>query len=556
VPFDDFCASLWRHLRYYAHMVSSSNRSAITCVLVILSAASYALAQSAPAKTGTASISGKVTVKDKARPGVVVIAIASDAYGNTRQERYRATTDQLGNYRISKVPAGSYEVRLLTQSLVAETPHPRKFFMIAEGENVEDIDFVLVRGGVITGKLTDADGEPLIERYLTLESMYSDNTFNTFKSVRTDDRGIYRFFGLPPSKYRVSAGNDDNSLPGGSQPVYKRTFYPSVMDSAKATVIEVTEGSEANNIDITLPRPVTTFRVSGRIVDARTGKPLPNMRYGVQQTRGNETQGGQGGFSNAAGEFKLDNAQPGTYTIYIDPTNGDVQPEALTFVVDDHDVTDLLIQARKGGSVSGVVVFENSEKAGLPAETKFEVFASVQSRKNIIGGRPPVYAGADGSFKVTGLQSGRLNFMVIAYNKGRGSSNLQMVRMERDGAVVPGEIELKDGEEIAGIKLVIKEITGAIRGVIKFENGEIPQSELSLWITRLDGNTANSEDVSPYRELDSRGRFLFRPLAPGTYEVNVRGNAPGGPVSAKQQVTVTANAVSEVTLTLTLKPKP
>jgi hypothetical protein len=534
-------------------MVSSSARWAIACVLLILSAPVYALSQTAPAKAGTASISGRVTVKDKPRPGIVVIAIASDSYGNLKQERYRATTDQLGNYRISRIPAGSYEVRALTQSLVAETPQQKKFFMIAEGENIEDINFVLVRGGVITGKLTDSDGEPIIEHYLTLESTFHTGTFGFFKSVKTDDRGVYRFFGLPPAKYKVSAGNDDN-MPGSSQPVYKRTFYASVTDSAKATVIEVAEGSEANNVDITLPRPVTTFRVSGRMVDARTGKPLPNMRYGVQRVRGNETQGGQGGFSNAAGEFMLENTLPGTYRIYLEPNEGDVQPTAVDFEVDDHDVTDLLIQARKGGSVSGVVVFEDSEKSSLPINAKLQILAGVQNRNNPFNNRAPVYLGADGSFRITGLQSGRVHFMVMGFATDRGSRDLQVVRVERNGTVQPDGIELKDGEDLASIKLFVKEFTGAIQGIVKFENGELPPSELSLLIIRLDRDTTGPETATPQTEWDSRNRFLFRRLAPGTYEVKVVGNTPGGKVSAKQQVTVTANTVSEVTLTLTLKP--
>jgi hypothetical protein len=276
----------------------------------------------------------------------------------------------------------------------------------------------------------------------------------------------------------------------------------------------------------------------------------------VQRIRSNETQSSQAGFSNAAGEFKLENAQPGTYKIYIEPSDGDVQPASVNFQVDDHDVTDLLIQAGKGGSVSGVVVFEDSEKSSLPADGKLQIMAMVQSRNNPFNSRAPVYLGADGSFRITGLQSGRLHFMLIGLTKGPGTRNLEVVRMERNGAVQPDGIELKDGEELAGIKLVVKEFSGAIRGVIKFENGELPPSELALLITRLDRDNANPEITSPAPQWDSRNRFLFRSLAPGTYEVKVVGHAPGGKVSAKQQVTVSANAVSEVTLTLTLKPNP
>ena len=58
-------------------------------------------------------------------------------------------------------------------------------------------------------------------------------------------------------------------------------------------------------------------------------------------------------------------------------------------------------------------------------------------------------------------------------------------------------------------------------------------------------------------EVDSRGRFLIERLPPGTYELKVTVFPPGGDVldeGAKQQVTVTENTISEVTVTLKLKP--
>ena len=113
---------------------------------------------------------------------------------------------------------------------------------------------------MITGKITDADGKPLIEEYVTvlpIETSYM--TVRYEGSLRTDDRGIYRAFGLRRGKYKVFVGHDD-SLPGGTRPSYRQTFYPSVTDIAKATVIDVTEGSETTNVDIVTGRPVTTLK--------------------------------------------------------------------------------------------------------------------------------------------------------------------------------------------------------------------------------------------------------------------------------------------------------
>jgi hypothetical protein len=43
-----------------------------------------------------------------------------------------------------------------------------KSVIVAEDEQVEDINFSMVRGGVITGKVTDADNRPLVAQQVYL----------------------------------------------------------------------------------------------------------------------------------------------------------------------------------------------------------------------------------------------------------------------------------------------------------------------------------------------------------------------------------------------------
>ncbi|HEY0366612.1 MAG TPA: hypothetical protein VGC73_09080, partial [Pyrinomonadaceae bacterium] len=66
-----------------------------------------------------------------------------------------------------------------------------------------------------------------------------------------------------------------------------------------------------------------------------------------------------------------------------------------------------------------------------------------------------------------------------------------------------------------------------------------------------------STSRNPSPELDSRKRFAVRGLAAGTYEVNV-GVYEAGRYDTnriyKQQVTVADNSVSEVTITIKIKP--
>jgi carboxypeptidase family protein len=143
-----------------------SARQAIACVLFIFIAAVCSQSQVAPVKTAT--ISGKVTLKNKGLAGVMVAARHTESSGRDRS-RYRATTDQDGNFRITNVLPGTYQVAPLAPGMVRENELVQKSVVIEEGDNVEDINFSMVHGGVITGRITDADGKPMIEEQVYLD---------------------------------------------------------------------------------------------------------------------------------------------------------------------------------------------------------------------------------------------------------------------------------------------------------------------------------------------------------------------------------------------------
>jgi protocatechuate 3,4-dioxygenase beta subunit len=233
--------------------------------------------------------------------------------------------------------------------------------VVAAGETLRDVDFALVRGGVITGKITDAEGQPLIDEYVTVapvDPSHSENQVFPFNNNQTDDRGVYRAFGLRPGKYKVSVGRSGSGLPDGGAQTYRQTFYPSVTEVEKATVIEVSEGSETDDVDIVLSRPIATFTVSGRVIDAETGAPVTTFGLGIQQSDANgSTSTSSGERFNKDGKFKLDGVRPGKYTVFIVPPAGsEWRSDALTFEVVDKDLSGLEVKMNKGAAISGVVV--------------------------------------------------------------------------------------------------------------------------------------------------------------------------------------------------------
>ena len=532
----------------------SSTRLAVA-VLLVFSAAVCSSSQTTSEKASSASISGKVTIKDKGVAGIIVFAEEQNAT-QWRRTSPRATTDSTGSYRITNVSAGTYLIRPVAPSFALQDDSTNSSVVVSEGETVEDINFSMVPGGVITGKITDADGKPLIEENVNVFPINATVVDGRWSgNLRTDDRGIYRAFGLRAGKYQVFVGQNE-SLPRGPRPAYRQTFYPSVSDSAKATLIEVTQGSEATNIDIVVGRPVTTFKVSGRILDAETGKPLLNVNYGVYQRHGENggsSMVSRSSLTNANGEFKLENVLPGKYVVFIAPEDSGIRGDSVSFEVVDHDVNDLVINAAKAASLSGVVVFEGAgESAANIKMNELFINAWVENREQFFGGSFAHSITPDGSFRIGGLAKGRIRFN-FASRTMNDRKPLALVRVERDGVVQPGGLTLKDGEQVTGLRLVVKYLTGAIRGQIKVEGDELlPNSRLSIWINSLDP-AGFEHQMGNTPQLDSRKRFAMEGLAAGTYEVNVAVYEPGRSDTTrifKEQVTVTDNAVSDVTITI------
>lgn len=550
----------------------SSVRQVISSILLVLSIAVSVQTQTTTQKVASASISGKVTIKGKPAVGVMVVATDSRDHGMSNTRRYRARTDQTGSYRLTNLPAGTYEISAVTPALVSA--NQLSSIVVSDGEEIEDVNLLLVPGGVITGKITDSEGEPIIGAAVWINPVFDQvQQLNRTQMMRlhidnvTDDRGVYRAFGLAPGKYKVSAG-ESGSGRKTSREYYKHTFFPSVTDDAKATIIEVTEGSETNNVDIVMGRPVQTFSVAGRVIDGETGRPVSNLKYGVgqkivhDQNSTSYSSSTSGEATNANGEFRLENVTPGKYTIFTVAQDGDdMPPTSVTFDVVDRDVTDLLIKTINGSSLSGVVVFDGNE--GSPALlNSLRIGASVESKDSAFTNSPSTAVGQDGTFSLKGVRSGPTRLWVYSGDKRK---QFEIVRVERNG--VPSEtINVKERDLVAGLRVLVKyvKLTGTIRGQIKVEDGELPPiSQLSVTLWPLDENLqpkrTHSLETSP--QLDARGRFSSEGLPAGTYELTLSLFAspqkigPNRVVSStKQQVTVSDDTVTEVTLII--KPQP
>ena len=537
-------------------------------LLVLITA--VALAAQQPEQS-LGSIKGRVTVEGKALPGVVVsLTKEADRYYNLGSLG-NVTTDADGNYRFTGVAAGRYSVSTYSPLFVnADIDHNGmngRIVAVDAGEAVEDIDFSLARGGVITGRVTDTEGRPVISQPVMLLKVVDGRPAQGYRTpdlqiMTTDDRGIYRIYGVLPGKYLVSAGDSTNlnrAMRGGGRfSNYMRTYHPDVADPSDATAVEITAGGETTGVDIKVGIIKKTYIATGRMVDAETGRPVPNNWYGIGLGEAGRPIAMGGYRTNEKGEFKVELAAPNRVTIYPSSDGeNNTMGDPFSFDLTTDRVTGLEIKLRRAQTISGVIVAEGPKSAGVAPS-----FSDLRVQVNMVGpvpreNRVSAKVRADGSFTVGGLSAGRAFIFVSSQNEA--ARKPWLMRVERSGAVLERQIEIAEGENISDLRVVISYGSGVLRGQLKIEGP--PLDGLMMYVAF---HHTGSNRMGGGVLVDARGRFLIEGLPEGQYELSLASETLLRDRShdyrsqlnaAKQTVTVTNGAETPVLLVLDLSKK-
>ncbi|HET9530064.1 MAG TPA: carboxypeptidase-like regulatory domain-containing protein [Blastocatellia bacterium] len=444
---------------------------------------------------------------------------------------------------------------------------------LSEGEAREAIDFNLEPGAVITGTVTDSSGRPLIREFLTLH-LVGESGKKAPLSIDaedesmfyTDDRGIYRIYGIPAGRYLVTVG--ESSGRAGMSPFFKRriaqrTFYPGVTEEGKAKILGVAPGAELTGIDIRMAPPGRGYVASGRVIESQSGKPISNTmvffnRIIKDADYGTDQPGTTA--SNAQGEFRLENLQQGTYMAGVFFTGqSEHYAENITFEVKNADVAGLEIKLHRGGSIEGTVSVDNSTDPEV-----MESLARLFVMARVTGGEKPVFNFArgkinpDGTFRVSGLAAGRVQIMVEDYFS---QNPLRSSRVERDGVAQPEGITIGAGEHISGVRIILAQASSSIRGQVVFEGGSLPAGTDVTVLARRSG-AESIEFGGGMAEVQPNGSFVIEKLHPGDYELEFfatpkkeTDDSTARPPLHKQTVTVNTTGPTEVTIRINIKER-
>jgi|SRR5579864_310277 len=304
-----------------------------------------------PAPVGTALVVGRTVDGDSGTPlsGVAVGLTVAAASGPSAAAGRAAgdaelpmdgnrnvfeLSDQDGWFAFRDLPAGDVTLRTGLPGYTGGGYNQRRPdgtgqpLSLTDGQRVGNVTLRLWKNASITGTVTDEAGEPVVGAFVRV---LSRTVVGGRVAVQmsgfgrsTDDRGVYRAYGLPPGDYVLCVAQTTTTIPkatvtaaieqrnqqtsglpapiffgggggfppgrldgsgqqvgdllmqlqsqgvpppsseGGPLYVYPTVFYLGVTTSARATALTLKSGDERTSVDFHLT-PVPTFRVSGLI---------------------------------------------------------------------------------------------------------------------------------------------------------------------------------------------------------------------------------------------------------------------------------------------------
>lgn len=523
-------------------------------------------------QTKDGAISGRVTIEGKGASNITVIVVLMPDDWNNRKVAASAKTDDEGHFQLKGLAAGKYRVapNVPTFTGINRSRYDSlggKDITLNDNEKIENIDFTLKRGGVITGRVTDNEGRPVIAQKVVIQSSDGKTEFGGAFGVdmyETDDRGIYRVYGLPAGNYLVSLGDvkNDGSITVGmkARTYYSRTYHPAATEKSEAKVIELEEGEEETGVNITLGVREKTYALNGRVVDVTGNKPVDNVNIAYGQLSPDGKRVGSYGYdtrSDAMGKFSVEGIKPGRYAAFVvfDDKSDNRVSDAVTFEIIDSDVDDAEIKIRRGVSISGVAILEGASDATATAKfNELNITASGWGDSQATLTAPNFRTnkiGADGSFRFNGLTPGKIR-MVLGYPQPK---NFNLLRVEYNGVPLKDStLDLSSETEATNVRMIIEYAPNLIRGKVNVTGGTLPQSaRLFATVTKV-----GLENMIPRpAEVDARGQFVIDSLSAGEYEISVIATGlpnrePQNPLRLKQRVNVN-NPETNVTLTLNLE---
>jgi hypothetical protein len=479
-------------------------------------------------------------------------SVSAISISGTRSLTANVNSD--GEFKIEGLEPGLYRLlNSLTGYVPSAPPNLNGPVYYRIGDSVT---LTMIKGAVITGTVTGPNG-PLIRLGVFVTRVRDEEGKKLTPSVNvrersTDDRGIFRFYGLAPGTYIVWAARPrigvivpsayDDDAP---------TYFPSATRDT-ASEITVRDGDEitadihyraepghavSGNVAGTIDSPVRfSPGASINLIDIQSRTLLPGT-----STSSADNNHSFGLYGIPDGEYEL-------YALQYLPTGEGLRSATQRITVRGADVTGLSLTLAPLASIEGRFVFENDAKAACAQrketaapETLVRAWRSAPEKTDAnnktgssevvssANNSPTLGAGdAKGSFLLRNLQPGSYRIdsqppaggwyiKSIALGTTRAlAAKTAGINPARDG------IALKNGERVTGLLITIAEGAANLRGRISAVEGQTLPPRMTVYLVPAEPGAADNLLRFYDGRAEADGAFTLSNVAPGKYLIVAR----------------------------------
>jgi hypothetical protein len=425
-----------------------------------------------------------------------------------------------GKFQFEGLPQGQTTITVRKPGFFSEDdiePNGRGQHPATTGPNSSPVVLRLIPEGVIYGRISEEDGEPIEGLPVELLVQHLQNGRKVWErrpQAVTDEDGNFRIAELQPGDYFLSAGPSRNpvTLPAKlSQPGAEGiplVYYPVGSELAAATPIPITPGKRVE-INLTLaPQPF--YRVSGSINGYAPGQPV-NLQ--LRNSAGLPLPYNWR-FDSATGSFRINGVPVGAYTLHAEAP--DSRGHSLTATVPltvNADLSGLHLILLPTVTIPirmSVIASRTGAERFWEQENYFPAYVQLVARNAGLfelryGSRQVGERGA-ASLELQNIASGTYsveinpNGPLYVQSAMSGTTNL----LESDLSVAPGSSPQP-------IEITLRDDVAFLSGTVSLEN-----HHLNATILAFSEHPSIPPRIQP---AYSGGNFQLSSLPPGTYKI-------------------------------------
>ncbi|HXN64402.1 MAG TPA: carboxypeptidase regulatory-like domain-containing protein [Candidatus Acidoferrales bacterium] len=467
------------------------------------------------ADTGEPLAKATVTLRLLQRPNPLVMRTGAD-----------------GAFAFNQLEAGAYTLQaersgFVTKVYGQEGPGRTTALNLSPAQNLNDLSLRLESASVISGNVTEEDGDPVegID-VLAVRMSYQRGGREdavVLHTTRTDDLGNFRLPGLLAGAYYLQVGGVAGGGRGGTNATYRRTYYPSASILRNAQPIQVAVGNEVSGLHLSVAVQ-TGYSISGTVRGAGPEEPL---RYNVLVIPIGDAPSATGfpvamTITRSDGSFSANGVPTGSYAVVARSlvrrastgaisTGGaglltgqnDASTGIATVEVANADVA-VNIEIGRVSAVRGQITVDGAQQAGSGGAA-----VALESLDGRRGGDTTSVA-ADGTFAIENIGPGNYRFIAD------GASYVKQATCAgADYTFQP--LAIDSGTVLTDCKVLLGNDAGAFSGQVM--DGNTPLPGLTVVAIPESRKLRRVPRYTLTGTTDGNGQFQIVGVIPGDYEL-------------------------------------